>query len=97
MDSLIEFWHGLPGLVRWILNFWFSVIFVRGILANEITEEMKKRGILKDGVINGIKRFITNLLNERHQAILAHHKHYRTGQGHDSKSAFTCSDCTVFA
>lgn len=86
-DPLISFYHSLPGVIRWTLDFSFSVIFVRGILANEIMSELKERGIVKRGVLH---RSVDKLLailprNDRRLAIF---EHYR--ESHPNQSVVDC-------
>ena len=86
-DPLVSFYHNLPGLIRWMCDFTFSVIFVRGILANEIMSELKERGFVRKGSLH---RFINRLISllphdDRRTAIFEHFK-----ESHEKESVIDC-------
>lgn len=86
-DPLISFYHNLPGIVRWTCDFMFSVIFVRGILANEIMSELKDRGVVRKGSLHRLINHIIELLpkNERRTAIFDHYR-----EDHREKTVIDC-------
>lgn len=94
-DTIINFWHSLPWFIQWPINFWFTVIVMRGIVANEITNELEKRGWLRRGWLHGVVEWVKDHLPnfDRHAAIWYHYKN-----GHKNDSVLVCNHghCTVF-
>jgi hypothetical protein len=84
MEALINAYHDLPALIRLPLDFLFTVVFLRGIVANELLKEMKLY----------MKVFKT----DRCKAIAEHWDGQARGLGHNSASVLACNQggCTVF-
>jgi hypothetical protein len=100
INQLAHFWHDLPTFIRLPLDFAFTVIFIRGIIAKEIMDFLKEKGVLKEGVLHALyhllKKVVPNL--ERHIAIWNHYKLQRQGDAHDGFVAVCEQDrCVVFA
>lgn len=87
IDTILAFWHNLPLVIRVPLDFCFTVVFVRGILAKEIMDFFKERGLFKEGIIHAtihfLKRYIPSL--ERKLAIWTHYSHH-----HPAVSVLEC-------
>lgn len=101
INTLLEFWHSIPFIIRLPVEFVFFVIILRGIIANDITSWLEDKGLIKhkeqsliyrmlDFVYFTVKRHIPHL--ERHSAIW---HHYRTGH---EKAPLDCGQerCKVF-
>lgn len=94
MESLIEFWNGLPWFIKWPAWFWFQVIFIRGIIAKDIMSWMEEKGILKDGVIRPIGRFIKRLVINSEQDLIyyQHRLGHELKKGHQPLHINQCND-----
>lgn len=98
LEYLLTAWHNLPLVVKLPLDFWLSIIVVRGIVAKDITSWLEDRGFIKKKEQSLIYRtldylyFHTKGLIPRKAAIWEHFKH-----GHPAKVA-GCSEgaCTIF-
>lgn len=95
IDGIIEFWRELPTLVRLPLDFFLTVIVMRGIVANEISNWLKERGIMKDGILHAIVSTGKRLAS-RDERKLAIFDHYKT---HGHSSIVECHDgrCAIFS
>lgn len=43
VTHLYNFYEAMPTVIQWIGNFLFSVIIIRGIVANEILKEIREK------------------------------------------------------
>lgn len=88
MEVLINFYHDLPTAIRWAVDFLFTVVFLRGIVANELLTELKKYGA-------HIKQYWHS---DRNQAIREHYLARASGEGHQAQNPADCSegDCLLF-
>lgn len=95
LEQLVEIHASLPLGPRILFDFLFFQIFVRGIIANTILDELKERGIIKPhflhGLVDKIKRWKTIA---RKLAIV---QHYREDHGHESVVGCGQGRCAVFA
>lgn len=46
-SEIIEFWQSLPLLIKIPVDFWISIIVMRGIVAKDITSWLEDRGMIK--------------------------------------------------
>lgn len=76
IENVVEFWRELPWIVRIPLDYFFGVVFLRGILGQEITSYVKSKGIFKNGMLRNVAKYIKNALinTERRMAIYLHYK-----------------------
>lgn len=49
MENLIALYENLPSLIQYLFNFLFTVVFLRGIVANTLLNEMRQRWQNNDG------------------------------------------------
>lgn len=95
LDPIINLWRDLPAVLRVTLDFAFTVVLIRGILAREIMDWLKEHGILKNGILHELaglsKKLIPN--HNRHSAIFSHYRE------HGNEPVTTCNEgnCQVFA
>lgn len=98
-DQWISFYHSLPGAIQWGCDFFFSVIILRGIIANEILKELKERGIVRKGNFHKIVDWLIHhtLRSNRLQAIWDHYQLQADGSGH-AGDILACGQgkCVVF-
>jgi hypothetical protein len=95
IEALVRSWESLPWLLQFVLGFWFNVIFLRGIVANDINGWLQEKGIMKRGFIHPSMEFMKKVISgtERKSAIFAHYQ-----AGHRASSVLECSEgqCGVF-
>ena len=93
LDGIIEFWRNLPWIIKFPLDFFLTVIVLRGIVANEISNWLKERGIMKDGILHSLARTGKRLVgqDDRRVTIFNHYKE------HGQHSIVSCRDgqCTL--
>lgn len=84
MELLINFYHGMPQVIRWCMDYFFVVIILRGFLAAEINKELR--------------RAWTWLRSERTRAIFWHYWERAKGNGHQTENVLDCHQqlCKVF-
>lgn len=108
-NHLVELWRNIPWFIRVPLDFWLSVIIVRGILAKDVTSWLEDRGIIKSkekslvyrfldftyAVLRSVYKLLLKVMPsiERHAAIFSHYK-----EEHSSQSALECVEgrCSIF-
>lgn len=73
-DAFINFYTGLPFLVRETLYVVGVVMFARRYLAKDIETELDKRGMFKDGLMHTIIRVLKQGL-QRQAVIWTHYSH----------------------
>ena len=94
LDSVLELWRDLPGVFRVSLDFIFTVVIVRGILAREIMDWLKEHGIMKDGLLHSLAGFSKKILpnHNRHSAIFAHYREH----GENPVTSCNQGGCQIF-
>lgn len=86
MDFFFHLYDSTPEWLHWIGNFLFTVVFIRGIVANEITKEVRKWG-------NQLKvKWDKSIRSERRQAIWMHFQERAKGHGHTKSDVLACHD-----
>ncbi len=73
MESLRQFFDHLPFLVKWFLWFWFNIIIIRGILANQIISELRERGLLKVNLVHLTFDFMDRFYVTARKSAIFHH------------------------
>lgn len=81
MEVISNLWRDWPWPIRILMDIVILMVLIRGVLANEILETLKKHGILTDGILKPIMSWL-----ERKATLW---KHFAEGHG---TALVTCSD-----
>lgn len=94
-EHIAQFHDSLPTLLRWTVDFTLNVVLLRGILANEILQEIRQRGWLKQGILHSVMNRIKEwTVIARKMAII---EHYRGGHQHDIRVGCSQGRCGIFS
>lgn len=101
IEAIIKVWESLPFILQFPIGFWFTVIFMRGVVAQDITTFMEDKGIIrrrKQSYIYKSLDIVYNLLGglvPNRARYLAIWQHYRR---HETDSEFDCMEgrCAEF-
>lgn len=86
MEPLITFYHAMPGGIQYIMNFIFTVLIMRGIVANELMKEFQKfRKWFK-------KKYIEFGLTGNRAVITSHYNARSVGNGHKTADFLACNE-----
>lgn len=94
ITDLIQFHDHLPLLVRWLFDFMFEIIIVRGILAPKIVSDIKQQHLTRINIIHDMVYVINKFMPDKasRQAITEHWQMHVLGDGHEADSAGECLD-----
>lgn len=99
IDFLLGLWHNLPWIIRVPAELYFTIIFVRGIVASDITSWLEDKGLVKKGKRSLIYRSLDYIydhivwLADRVPAVqrkVAIWVHFR--ESHADRSVLHCSE-----
>lgn len=94
ISSLIQFHDHLPLIVRWLFDFMFEIIIVRGILAPKIVSDIKQQHLTRVNIIHDIVYVINKFIPDKdsRKVITEHWRMHVMGEGHEADSAGRCYD-----
>lgn len=94
LNSLAQFHNHLPLLIKWLFDFTFEIIFLRGILAPKILSNIKQRGLLKINIIHDMVHVFNKFIPDKQgrEAIWEHWQMQAKGIGHEAHSVQGCFD-----
>jgi hypothetical protein len=100
LNSFLQFHDHLPLFAKWLFDFIFEIIFIRGIIAPKIVSDIEHTGFKKINIIHDMVHvfnlFVPN--KESRSAIWQHWKAQARGEGHDADSIENCREqsCAAF-
>lgn len=94
INTLIQLHDHAPLLVRWLFDFIFEIIIIRGIIAPKVVSDIQQTGFMRIHIIHDIVFVIHKIIPDRdsRSAIWEHFQMQARGIGHEANSVSGCSD-----